>query len=82
MLHFNRQVETTTDDDPNSDSPTPGTPSYPQLVENCCATSVFVYGELEYEYPHVSTCPLHQDVSPHTRTAGTVLSAARPLNKP
>ena len=54
-----------------SDFPMPATLPYPQLVENCCASSVFVHGQLVYEYPHVSACPLHQDVSPHT---GTVLS--------
>ena len=55
----------------HSDFPMPATLPCPQLVENCCAPSVFLYGELVYEYPHVSACPLHQDVSPHT---GTVLS--------
>ena len=50
------------------------TPSYPQLVENCCATSVFVHGKLEYENPHVSACPLHQDVSPHTHDWHCVVS--------
>ena len=47
----------------------PAIPSYPHLVENCCTSSVFIHGELEYELPHVSACPLHQDVSPHTRLA-------------
>ena len=42
------------------------TPSYPQTVENCRAPSIFVHGELVYECPHVSACPLHQDASPHT----------------
>ena len=45
------------------------TPPHPQIVENCCAPSVFVHGELVYECPHVSACPLHQDVSPHTGSA-------------
>ena len=74
LLHFNQQVETTTDEDPDSDSPTPATPLYPQLVENCCASSVFVHGELEYEYPSLSGCPLHQDVSPHTHNWHCVVS--------
>ena len=65
-IHFNQQVETSTAEDPDSDSPTPASPSYPHLVENCCASSVFVHGELEYECPSLSACPLHQDVSPHT----------------
>ena len=55
----------------HSDFSMAATLPYPQLVENCCAPSVFLYGELVYEYPHASACPLHQDVSPHT---GTVLS--------
>ena len=61
-----QQVEYSTAEDPDSDSPTPATPSYPQPVENCFAPSVFVHGKLEYECPHVSACTLHQDVSPHT----------------
>ena len=66
-LLLSRQ-STPTDEGTDPDSLTP---PHPQTVENCCAPSIFLHGELEYEYPHVSACPLHQDVSPHT---GTVLS--------
>ena len=52
----------------------PAIPSYPQLMENCCASSVFVHGELEYELPCLSACPLHQDVSPHTHNWHCVVS--------
>ena len=55
----------------------PAIPPHPQLVENCCASSVFVHGGLEYECPHVSTCPLHQDVSPHTHNWYCVVSGRR-----
>ena len=48
------------------------TPPHPQIVENCCAPSIFLHGELVYEYPHVSACPLHQDVSPHISTVLSV----------
>ena len=74
---FNQQVETFTDEDPDSDSPTPAPLPYPQLVENCCAPSVFVHGELEYECPSLSACPLHQDVSPHTHNWYCVVSGRR-----
>ena len=67
-----QQSVTSTDEDTD----TPATPSYPHLVENCCASSVFVYGGLEYEFPHVSTCPLHQDVSPHTHNWHCVVSGS------
>ena len=67
-LLLSRRQSTSTDEDTDPDSLTP---PHPQTVENCCAPSIFLYGELVYEYPHVSACPLHQDVSPHT---GTVLS--------
>ena len=59
---------TSTDEGNDPDSLTP---PHPQIVENCSAPSVFLHGELVYEYPHVSACPLHQGVSAHT---GTVLS--------
>ena len=72
-IHFNQQLETSTED-PDSDSPTPATLSYPHLVENCCAPSVFVNGRLEYECPSLSACPLHQDVSPHTHNWYCVIS--------
>ena len=42
------------------------TSSSPETVENCCASSIFLHGKFVYECPHVSACPLHQDVSPHT----------------
>ena len=61
-LLLSRQQSTSTDEDTDPDSLKP---SYPQTVENCCAPSIFVHGELVYECPHVSACPLHQDVSPH-----------------
>ena len=61
-----QQVETSTEEDPDSDSLTQAPPPYPHLVENCCAPSVFVHGRLVYEFPSLSACPLHQDVSPHT----------------
>ena len=79
LLHFNRQVamESSTDEDPDSDSPIPPTPSYPQLVENCCTSSVFVHGQLEYECPSLSACPLHQDVSPHTHNWHCVVSGRK-----
>ena len=67
-----QQLVTSTDEDTD----TPATPSYPQLVENCCATSIFVHGGLEYVHPSLSACPLHKDVSQHTHTTGTVLSVA------
>ena len=74
-IHFNQQVEeTSTEEDPDSDSLTPATPSYPHLVENCCASSAFVHGRLEYECPSLSACPLHQDVSPHTHNWYCVVS--------
>ena len=62
-LLLNRQQSTSTDEDTDPDSLTP---SYPQTVQNCCAPSIFVHGELVYECPHVSACLLHQDVSPCT----------------
>ena len=64
-LLLSRQQSTSTDEGTDSDSLTP---PHPQTVENCCASSIFLHGELEYENPHVSACPLHQDVSPHTGT--------------
>ena len=79
LLHFNRQVamESSTDDDPDSDSPTPAPLPYPQLVENCCVSSVFVHGALVYECPSLSACPLHQDVSPHTHNWHCVVSGRK-----
>ena len=71
---FNQQVDTSTEEDSDSDSLTPATPSYPQPVENCCAPSVFVHEMLEYECPSLSACPLHQDVSPHTHNWYCVVS--------
>ena len=62
-LLLSRQQSTSTDEGTDPDSLTP---PYPQLVENCCAPSIFLYGELEYECPRLSACPPHQDVSPHT----------------
>ena len=74
-IHFNQQVEeTSAEEDLDSDSLTPAPPSYPHLVENCCAPSVFVHGRLEYECPSLSACPLHQDVSPHTHNWYSVVS--------
>ena len=52
----------------------PAIPPHPQLVENCCASSVFVHGGLEYECPSLSACPLHQDVSPHTHNWHCIIS--------
>ena len=77
-----QQLETSSEEDPDSDSPTPDTDTpaplpYPQLVENCCASSVFVHGELEYECSSLSACPLHQDVSPHTHNWYCVVSGRR-----
>ena len=69
--HLSRQQSTSTDEGTDPDCLTL---LYPQLVENCCAPSVFVHGELEYESPHVSACPLHQDVSPHTHNWHCVVS--------
>ena len=67
LLLLSRQQSTSTDEDADQDTdPDSLTPSYPQTVQNCCATSIFVHGELVYECPHVSACPLHQDGSPHT----------------
>ena len=71
---FNQQVDTSTEEDSDSDSLTPAPPSYPQPVENCCAPSVFVHGRLEYECLSLSACPLHQDVSPHTHNWHCVVS--------
>ena len=71
---FNQKVETSTAEDLDSDSLTPAPSSYPQPVENCCAPSVFVHGRLEYEFPSLSACPLHQDVSPHTHNWYSVVS--------
>ena len=73
-IKFNQQVETSTAEDPDSDSPTPVTLPYSQPVENCCASSVFVNGRLVYECPSLSACPLHQDVSPHTHNWYCVVS--------
>ena len=55
-LLLSRQQSTSTDEDTDPDSLTP---SYPQTVENCCAPSIFVHGELVYEGPHVSTYPMY-----------------------
>ena len=73
-IHLNQQVETSTEEDPDSDSLTPITLPYPHLIENCFAPSVFVHGRLEYECPSLSACPLHQDVSPHTHNWHCVVS--------
>jgi len=67
-------VETSAEEDPDSDFPTPAPLPYPHLVENCCAPSVFVHGRLVYECPSLSACPLHQDVSPHTHNWYYVVS--------
>ena len=64
-LLLSRQQSTSTDEGTDPDCLTP---PYPQLVENCCAPSIFLYGELEYECPRLSACPLHQD-STHTQLA-------------
>ena len=78
LIHFNQQVEeTSAEEDPDSNSPTPAPPPYPHLVENCCASSVFVHGGLEYECPSLSACLLHQDVTPHTHNWYCVVSGRR-----
>ena len=71
---LSRQQPTSTDEDTQCDFPIPARLPYPQLVENCCAPSVFVHGGLEYKCPSLSTCPLHQDVSPHTHNWYCVVS--------
>ena len=73
LIHFNQQVEeTSAEEDPDSNSPTPPPLPYPHLVENYCASSVFVHEELVY--PSTNACPLHQDVSPHTHNWHCVVS--------
>ena len=72
-LLLSRQQSTPTDEGTGLDCVTP---SSPETVENCCAPSIFLHGKFVYECPGLSACPLHQDVSPHTHTTGTVLSVA------
>ena len=71
---FSQQQLTSTDEDTQHDSPIPATSPHLQTVENCCASSVFVHGGLEYECLSASACPLHQDVSPHTYNCQCVIS--------
>ena len=68
---MSRQQSTSTDEGTGLDCLTPLSP---ETVENCCAPSIFLHGKFVYEFPYVSACPLHQDVSPHRYTTGTVLS--------
>ena len=71
-LLLSRQQSTSTDEDTDPDSLTPSS----LTVENCCTPSIFVRGELVYECPHVSACPLYQDVSPHTYNWHCVVDGA------
>ena len=77
-LLLSRQQSTSTDEDTDPDSLTP---SYPQTVQNCCATSIFLHGKFVYECPSLSACPLHQDVSPHTYNWHCVVSGRKWSNR-
>ena len=68
-LLLSRQQSTSTDEDTDPDSLTP---SYPLTVENCCAPSIFVHGELVYDCPQWAIT-LSTKMYLHTTIAGTAL---------